>query len=265
MPLTDAGIARSDLTYDVAAVWEGRFFRLDDHIDRLLRGCERIHLTPPLSREQIRDVLIECVRRSGLRESYVEAIVTRGLAPRGVRDPRRYKAQFYAYAVPYVWISEPDQQTVGTDLVIARDTIRIPTASVDPTVKNFHWGDLTRGMFESFDRGAMTAVLLDGKGNVTEGPGFNIFAVLDGTLSTPSRGVLEGITRQTVLEIAQEFGIPNPRHRYPSRRRLPRNRDLSYQHRGRHHAGPHPRWRSGRRRSPWRDHDPHPGSVLGAA
>ena len=208
MPLTDAGIARSDLTYDVAAVWEGRFFRLDDHIERLLRGCERIHLTPPLPREQIRDVLIECVRRSGLRESYVEAIVTRGLAPRGVRDPRQYKAQFYAYAVPYVWISEPDQQTVGTDLVIARDTIRIPTASVDPTVKNFHWGDLTRGMFESFDRGAMTAVLPDGNGNVTEGPGFNIFAVLDGTLSTPSRGVLEGITRQTVLEIAQEFGIP---------------------------------------------------------
>jgi branched-subunit amino acid aminotransferase/4-amino-4-deoxychorismate lyase len=67
MPLTDAGITRSDLTYDVVAVWEGRFFRLDDHIDRLLRGCERIRVTPPLTREQIRDVLIECVRRSGLR------------------------------------------------------------------------------------------------------------------------------------------------------------------------------------------------------
>jgi hypothetical protein len=100
------------------------------------------------------------------RHPYVEAIVTRGLAPRGVRDPRQYKAQFYAYAVPYVWISKPDQQTVGTDLVIARDTIRIPTASVDPTVKNFHWGDLTRGMFESFDRGAMTVVLPDGNGGV---------------------------------------------------------------------------------------------------
>ena len=208
MPLTDAGITRSDLTYDVAAVWEGRFFRLDDHIDRLLRGCERIHLTPPLPRGQMCDVLIECVRRSGLRESYVEAIVTRGLAPRGVRDPRRFRAQFYAYAIPYVWISEPDQQTVGADLVVARDTIRIPTGSVDPTVKDFHWGDLTRGMFESFDRGAMTAVLPDGNGNVTEGPGFNIFAVLDGTLATPARGVLEGITRRTVLEIAQDFGIP---------------------------------------------------------
>ena len=208
MPLTDAGITRSDLTYDVAAVWEGRFFRLDDHIDRLLRGCERIHLTPPLPRGQMRDVLIECVRRSGLRESYVEAIVTRGLAPRGVRDPRRFRAQFYAYAIPYVWISQPDQQTVGTDLVVARDTIRIPTGAVDPTVKNFHWGDLTRGMFEAFDRGAMTAVLPDGNGNVTEGPGFNIFAVLDGTLATPSTGVLEGITRRTVLEIAQDFGIP---------------------------------------------------------
>ena len=208
MPLTDAGIARSDLTYDVAAVWEGRFFRLDDHIERLLRGCERIHLTPPLSREQIRDVLIECVRRSGLRESYVEAIVTRGLAPRGVRDPRKYKAQFYAYAVPYIWISEPSQQTAGIDLVVARDTIRIPTGSVDPTVKNFHWGDLTRGIFEAFDRGAMAPVLPDGNGHVTEGPGFNIFSVRDGTLSTPASGVLEGITRRTVLEIAEELGIP---------------------------------------------------------
>jgi branched-chain amino acid aminotransferase len=208
MPLTDAGITRSDLTYDVVAVWEGRFFRLDDHIDRLLRGCERIRLTPPLPREQIRDVLIECVRRSGLRESYVEAIITRGLAARGVRDPRKYKAQFYAYAVPYVWIFDPNQQTVGTDLVIARETIRIPTRSVDPTVKNFHWGDLTRSTFESFDRGAMTAVLPDGNGNVTEGPGFNIFAVLDDTLATPACGVLEGITRRTVLEIAKEFAIP---------------------------------------------------------
>jgi branched-chain amino acid aminotransferase len=208
MPLTDAGIARSDLTYDVVAVWEGRFFRLDDHIDRLLRGCRRIHLTPPLTSEQIRDVLIECVRRSGLRESYVEAIVTRGLAPRGVRDPRRYKPQFYAYAVPYVWISEPGQQTVGTDLAVARETIRIPAGSVDPTVKNFHWGDLTRGMFEVLNRGAMTPVLLDGKGNVTEGPGFNVFVMLDDTLTTPAHGVLEGITRRTVLEIADEFGIP---------------------------------------------------------
>jgi branched-chain amino acid aminotransferase len=208
MPLTDTGIARSDLTYDVAAVWEGRFFRLDDHIDRLLRGCARLRLTPPLSHEQIRDVLIECVRRTGLRESYVEAIVTRGLPPPGGRDPRRYKPQFYAYAVPYVWIFDPDQQTVGIDLVVARDTIRIPTGSVDPTVKNFHWGDLTRGLFESFDRGAMSAVLPDGNGNVTEGPGFNLFAVLEGALATPARGVLEGITRRTVLEIAQEFGIP---------------------------------------------------------
>ena len=265
MPLTDAGITRSDLTYDVVAVWEGRFFRLDDHIDRLLRGCDRIHLTPPLTREQIRDVLIGCVRRSGLRQSYVEAIVTRGIAARGVRDPRQYKAQFYAYAIPYIWISDPDQQNVGTDLVVARQTIRIPAGSVDPTVKNFHWGDLTRGMFEAFDRGAMTPVLPDGNGNATEGPGFNIFAVLDETLSTPAHGVLEGITRQTVLEIAERIRYPDARHRPPGRRPLPRQRDLSHQHRRRHHASPHPRRQSSRRRSPRQNHDTHPRPLLGAA
>ncbi len=122
-----------------------------------------------------------------------------------MRDPQ-YKAQFYAYAIPYVWISDPDQQIVGTDLVVARETIRIPAGAIDPTVKNLQWGDLTRGMFEAFDRGAMNPVLPDGNGNVTEGPGFNIFAVLAETLSTPAHGVLEGVTRRTVLEIADEFG-----------------------------------------------------------
>jgi branched-subunit amino acid aminotransferase/4-amino-4-deoxychorismate lyase len=197
---------RSDLTYDVVGVWGGRFFRLDDHLARLERGCKLIRLTPPASREQLREILFGVVSRSGLREAYVEAVITRGVPAAGERDPRMLTPRLYAYAIPYVWIVRPELQERGTDVVVVRDTRRIPADAVDPRVKNFHWGDLVRGLFEAYDRGATLPLLTDGEGRVTEGPGFNVFAFTDGRLYTPSHGVLEGITRMTVAEIAGALG-----------------------------------------------------------
>lgn len=206
IPILDAGFVRSDLTYDVVGVWEGSFFRLPDHMDRLERGCRRIRLELPKPRAEIEQIAIETVRRSQLREAYVETVITRGVPTPGERDPRRWTPRLYVYAIPYVWIVRPEQQDLGTQVVVARDTRRIPSGSVDPTVKNFHWGDLVRGLFEAYDRDAWLPILLDGDGLVCEGPGFNVFAILDGELVTPSRGVLEGITRRTVIEIAEELG-----------------------------------------------------------
>jgi branched-subunit amino acid aminotransferase/4-amino-4-deoxychorismate lyase len=92
-------------------------------------------------------------------------------------------------------------------VVVARDVRRIPPGAVDPTVKNFHWGDLVRGLFEAYDRAAWLPILTDGDGLVTEGPGFNVFAVEAGRVRTPARGVLEGITRATALAIARDAGL----------------------------------------------------------
>jgi branched-chain amino acid aminotransferase len=110
--------------------------------------------------------------------------------------------------MPWVWVFTPEQQERGVHAVIA-DTPRIPLESVDPTAKNFHWGDLTRASFEAHDQGAETAILLDFAGNVTEGPGFNVFAVVDGTVLSPPRGALEGITRLTVFELCESLGVPH--------------------------------------------------------
>jgi len=209
IPILDAGFVRSDCTYDVAAVWKGRFFRLDDHIDRLLAGCARIRLTPPASKDEVRSIMVEAVRRSEIRDAYVEVVVTRGVPTPGDRDSRRWTPRLYAYAIPYVWIVRPELQEAGTlNVVVARNTRRIPVGSVDPTVKNFHWGDLVRGLYEAYDRGGWLAIMPDGDGFVTEGAGFNVFAVNGGELYTPARGILLGITRRTVLEIAEQFGIP---------------------------------------------------------
>jgi branched-chain amino acid aminotransferase len=207
IPLTDWGFLRSDATYDVVTVWDGAFFRLDAHLERFVRSCERFRLDPGLTPAQITEVLAECVRRSGLRHSYVEMIVTRGQPPWGSRDPRQAVNRFYAFAVPFVWIANEAQRERGLHLKVS-SVQRIPAGSVDPTAKNYHWNDLTMGLLGALDAGADTVVLSDAEGNVVEGPGFNIFCVKDGALVTPKEGVLEGISRRTVIEIARALGVP---------------------------------------------------------
>lgn len=207
IPITDTGFVRSDATYDVVAVWNGSFFRLQDHLERFERGCRELRLTLPLGRERIAALLHELVQRSGLRDSYVEVICSRGVAERGQRDPRRFSNRFYAYAIPYVWLLPAEEAEQGMDAVIARGVRRIPQSSFDQRVKNFMWGDLTRALYESYDRGARYPILLDADGNVTEGAGYNVFALVDGRLMTPAAGMLEGITRRTILELADQRGI----------------------------------------------------------
>ena len=73
--------------------------------------------------------------------------------------------------------------------------------------KNFHWLDLTMGLLEAYDSGCDIDVLTDDRGNVTEGPGFNIFVVKDGRLLTPDKGVFDGMTRRTVLELCRETNL----------------------------------------------------------
>jgi branched-chain amino acid aminotransferase len=207
LPLLDWGFTRSDVTYDVVHVWKGSFFRLEDHLDRFQRSCDRLRLNPGYGRDETRDILMSCVRLSGLREAYVEMICTRGVPAPGSRDPRLCRNRFFAFAIPFVWIVSPERQKEGAHLIIS-EVPRIAPASVDPTVKNFHWGDLTRALFQAFDRGAESAVLVDGDGYLSEGPGFNVFRVHEGCVTTPAGTVLEGITRASVRELCEELDIP---------------------------------------------------------
>ena len=207
LPLLDWGFTRSDVTYDVVHVWKGSFFRLDDHLDRFQRSCDRLRLDPGYGRDETRDILMSCVCRSGLREAYVEMICTRGVPAPGSRDPRLCRNRFFAFAIPFVWIISPERQKEGAHLIVS-DVPRIAPASIDPTVKNFHWGDFTQALFQAFDRGGETAVLVDNDGYVSEGPGFNVFRVHEGSVTTPGGTVLEGITRASVRELCEELDIP---------------------------------------------------------
>jgi len=207
LPITDWGYRRSDVTYDVVSVWRGLFFRLDDHIARFRRSMNALRLSPAETDDDIRRILDRCVRLSGLREAYVAFDCVRGRPIVGKPyHPAHTRNYVIAFARPWVDLFSPKIQARGAHLIVAKAP-RIPEESIDPTVKNFHWGDLTRALFEAHDADADGAVLVDRGGFVTEGPGYNIFSVTAGEVATPDRGALEGVTRKSVIELCAELDI----------------------------------------------------------
>lgn len=206
--VTDWGLTRSDITYDVVHVWQGAFFRLEEYLQRFENSIQKMRLSIPQSSEDIRGILHQIVSASKLENAYCSMVASRGtpIVP-GTRDPRACNNHFYAWCVPYIHVIPPEVAQRGAHLLIVDSVERISPQSIDPTVKNYHWGDLTKGQFEALDAGFDISVLADSQGNITEGPGFNIFAVIEGEVVTPNRGVLEGITRRTILEICAELEI----------------------------------------------------------
>ena len=88
VPLLDWGFIRSDATYDVVGVWRGRFFRLEDHLDRFENSVSSLRMTLPVSRQEVRRILAECVDRGQLQDAYVSMTCTRGLPPEGCGSSR---------------------------------------------------------------------------------------------------------------------------------------------------------------------------------
>lgn len=214
--VTDWGLTHSNIAYDVVPLWKRGFFRLGDYLERFAASMQSGRFETGVSLPEIEAALHEMVARSGLDNAYVAMVAARGvpLIP-GSRDPRDCASHVYAWCVPYVHVVKPEIAEAGAAVWLSENTRRIPDDSVNPRAKNYHWGDFTQGLFEAKDRGFETVLLPDHAGNVTEGPGFNIFALRAGRIVTPERGVLRGITRRTVLEMAEEMGLE------PEERTLP--------------------------------------------
>jgi branched-chain amino acid aminotransferase len=204
IPILDRGFLRSDVTYDALHVWKGRFFRMQDHIERFRASIAGLRMALPHTDEELRDVLMECVRRTGYRDAFVMVMCSRGVQPPGTRDPRLCRNRLYAYVTPFLWIANEEQRRDGWKLILSK-TQRIPSEALDQRIKNFHWLDLTMSLFEAYDQDAHTTVLPLADGTITEGPGYNVFIVKDGALASPDRGMFEGITRRTVAEIAADL------------------------------------------------------------
>ena len=203
----DWGFLHSDATYDTVHVWDGAFFRLDLHLDRFWAGLDKLRMSIPYDRAAVTRILHDCVALSGHRRAYVEMLCTRGTSPTFSRDPREAVNRFLAFAVPFGSVANAEQLARGLHLAIS-DIVRIPPRSIDPSIKNYHWLDLVRGLYDAYDRGAESALIVDTDGNIAEGPGFNVFTVAGDGLATPDHGVLPGVTRRTVFDLCRELDLP---------------------------------------------------------
>ena len=206
LPMTDIGFKLCDMTYDAVHVINGAFFRLDDHLERFAHSIEKRRFNFAPSRDEVSAVVHQCVRRSGLRESMTMLIATRGDPQGATLDLRNCKSRFIAWAAPYYRIVSEREMAEGVAVAIS-SVPRVSADSIDPTVKNFARIDFADALFDAYERGCEHAILLDREGFVTEGRGWNLFALFGGVLVTPDGGVLEGITRRTVLELCERSNV----------------------------------------------------------
>jgi branched-subunit amino acid aminotransferase/4-amino-4-deoxychorismate lyase len=202
----DSGFIGGVAVFDTLACWHGRLFKLPVHRARFERSAHAAMIPLRCAGQALEDLIVETTQRSDCRDAYVQMIATRGKRPtpsgRSSGDPT-----LIVFAIPYVWIVPREKITSGISVIIP--SIRQwPAAVVDAKIKNFNRMHTYLARSEADRAGADDVVLLDDRGHLTESRGANVFVVRGGRLYTPQQGILEGITRETVFEIAAEFGIP---------------------------------------------------------
>jgi branched-chain amino acid aminotransferase len=203
----DQGLQFGDGIYEVISATSGVLFKLDAHLDRLDMSLHATRILPKLSREDWRQAVIGMVRRSGLRDAAVKIIVTRGVQPPGTSDPRLCTPNVIMTAVPYIWLGNERQRREGIKLAISPLRGMSPD-TLDPRYKHISRLQYQIMRIEALEAGYDDAAWMSADGHVQECPKSNLFMARGGTLYTPSEGILHGITRATILEIAAREGIP---------------------------------------------------------
>lgn len=204
LPLMDAGFWLGINVFDVLSARRGYIFKLAAHVARFFRSLHAVRIEIPFGHEDIRRLIVETVRRSGLEDSYIQVIATRG--PRGERPITEWPPTVIINAIPYFEIVGSEVAARGLRVRISA-VRNVPIQSVDAKIKTFNRLHSYLARLEALDAGADDAIMLDLDGYVTEGRGANVFIVRDGRLFTPPEGLLEGITRETVYELAEQEGF----------------------------------------------------------
>ena len=138
--LLDWGLLRSAANQDTISVWNGAFFRLEDHLDRFERNIRKLRFECPYRRDEQRVILTECVRRTRFRDAYVKMLMTRGRPPIGVRDIRQCVDKFHIFCLAYMRLAPEEARQRGLHAKISHIQ-RVPPETVDPAVKHYHWLD----------------------------------------------------------------------------------------------------------------------------
>jgi len=203
----DHGLLYGDGVFEGMRIYNRRVFALSDHMDRLYESARAIALKIPMSIESLTEAVVETVAKNDLQEGYVRLVVTRGGNQLGL-DPFRCEEPQIIIIADTISLYPEKFYSEGLDLVTA-STIRNHPAALSPRIKSLNYLNNIMAKIEALRAGCIEAVMLNHKGEVAECTGDNIFIVRRGRLLTPpiDAGILEGITRNTVLQLAAGLGI----------------------------------------------------------
>jgi len=203
----DYGWRRGWVVYDTWVVWRGHFFKMDDHLERLWRSLRAAKIDFAMSKQEVKTRLIETVRRNGLREAIVWAYVSYGVPTESGYLLPPAKPSVLIVATPFFLLGGDEVREKGMRIIIS--SVRsLPSECVDPRLKHINRLNMNLAEVEAKAANADAPILLDINGYVTENNFANVCLIKDGTIYTPPEGVLGGITKETVFEIAQRVGIP---------------------------------------------------------
>lgn len=201
----DHGLLYGDGVFEGIRAYNGRVFRLEEHVERLYDSAKAIMLEIPMTQEEMCDAIRETLRKNGLTDAYIRPIVTRGVGDLGL-DPRKC-------ARPTVIIISQNWEAMYGDLyevgltAITVTVRRNSPAALPPNIKSLNYLNNILAKIEANVKGGNEAVFLDDAGNVSEGSGDNIFVIKDGKIFTPhTLNNLRGITRKAVIEVALARG-----------------------------------------------------------
>jgi branched-chain amino acid aminotransferase len=202
----DHGLLYGDGVFEGIRVYGGRIFKLVEHLDRLYDSAKAIWLTVPMPKDEMIAVTEEAVRRSGLEEAYIRHIVTRGVGDLGL-DPRKCARASVIIIVDTIALWPAHVYETGLRVVTAGTPIPHREA-LSPRVKSLNYLPHIMAKAEGIQAGADDVLMLDAGGHVAEASGCNIFVVKQGVITTPpaSAGILKGVTRDTVIDVARAAG-----------------------------------------------------------
>ena len=204
----DQGFLLGDGIFDVVSAWDSKIFMLDAHLDRFFDSMRAARLETRLSREQWVDAIVETTRRNKLSDASIRFILTRGVPDGVVADPRHIQPTEMIWAAPYIFLADEEKRSTGIRIMISSMRGFAPD-TLDPRFKCLDRLNSQLIRLEALEAGYDDAVWLDGHGYVAEAAASNIFVVKNDEIFTPQTGILRGITRATVLELAERGGIPH--------------------------------------------------------
>lgn len=202
----DHGLLYGDGVFEGIRVYGGKIFKLAEHLNRLYDSAHAIWLTVPMPKDEMARITEEAVRRSGINEAYIRHVITRGVGDLGL-DPRKCAKPSIIIIVDTIRLWPEEVYETGLRVVTAGTPIPQREA-LSPRVKSLNYLAHILAKIEGIQAGADEVIMLDSAGTVAEGSGQNIFIVKNDRIKTPPpfAGILKGVTRDTVIEIAQAAG-----------------------------------------------------------